>query len=89
MKKDKSTSRIRGTTPEIKAKARRLRHNMTTAEKNLWHALSGKKLGGYKFRAQQLNDYGYHVIRFRNDEVLTDLPSVLEKILKTAKELST
>jgi very-short-patch-repair endonuclease len=36
-------------------------------------------------RTQQLEDYGYRVIRFRNDEVLTDLPSVLEQILQAAR----
>jgi very-short-patch-repair endonuclease len=124
--KRKTTSRIRGTTPEIEAAARRLRRNMTPAEKKLWEALRGKQLGGLKFRAQhpvgpfildfycpacklaveldggvhedqtahdeartrQLNDYGYNVIRFRNEEVLGDLPSVLEQILAAARGLS-
>lgn len=119
----KTTPRIRGTTPEIEAAARRMRRNMTPAEKKLWKALKGKKLGGLKFRAQhpvgpfildfycpacklvveldgdvheeqagydeartqQLQDYGYRVIRFRNEEVLTDLPSVLEQILEAAQ----
>jgi very-short-patch-repair endonuclease len=31
-------------------------------------------------RTQQLTSYGYRVLRFRNDEVFTDLPSVLERI---------
>jgi very-short-patch-repair endonuclease len=124
--KRKTTSRIRGTTPEIEAAARRLRRNMTPAEKKLWEALRGKQLGGLKFRAQhpvgpfildfycpacklaveldggvhedqtahdaartrQLNDYGYNVIRFRNEEVLGDLPSVLDRILAAARGLS-
>jgi very-short-patch-repair endonuclease len=122
----KTTSRIRGTTLEIEAAARRLRRNMTPAERILWEALKGKKLSGLRFRAQhpvgpfildfycparklvveldggvheeqagydeartqQLEDYGYHVIRFRNEEVLTDLPSVLERILQVAWSLS-
>ncbi|UCC89948.1 MAG: DUF559 domain-containing protein, partial [Anaerolineales bacterium] len=42
----RTTSRIRGTTPEIEAAARRLRRNMTAAEKKLWGALKGKQLGG-------------------------------------------
>ena len=121
--RNKTTPRIRGTTPEIEAAARRLRRNMTPAEKKLWEALRGKKLGGLKFRAQhplgpfildfycpacrlaveldggvhgeqaeydevraqQLEDYGYRVIRFCNEEVLTDLPSVLERILQVAR----
>ena len=122
--RNKTTSRIRGTTPEIEAAARRLRRNMTPTEKKLWQALRGKKLGGLKFRAQHpvgpcildfycpacklvveldggvheeqaeydeartrhLNEYNYRVIRFRNEEVLEDLPSVLERILEAARE---
>ncbi len=121
--RNKTTPRIRGTTPEIEAAARCLRRNMTPAEKKLWEALKGKKLSGLKFRAQhpvgpfildfycpvcklvieldggvhegqaeydetrtqQLKDYGYRVIRFRNEEVLTDLPSVLQRILQAAR----
>ena len=36
-------------------------------------------------RTQQLNDYNYRVIRFRNEEVLADLPSVLKRILQAAR----
>jgi len=36
-------------------------------------------------RTKQLESYGYHVIRFHNKEVLTGLPSVLEKIREAAK----
>ena len=122
--RNKTTSRIRGTTPEIEAAARRLRRNMTPPEQKLWEALKGKKLGGLKFRAQhpvgpcildfycpacklvveldggvhdeqaaydesrtqQLENYGHCIIRFRNEEVLEDLPSVLERILEAARE---
>jgi very-short-patch-repair endonuclease len=118
----KITNRIRGTTPEIEAAARRLRQNMTPAEQTLWQALKGRQLAGLKFRpqhpvgpfildfycparklvveldggvhdeqvnydearARQLNDYGYRVLRFRNQEVLNDLDSVLERILDVA-----
>ena len=37
-------------------------------------------------RTEQLNAYGYTVIRFRNEEVFTALPSVLERILAAAAE---
>ena len=122
--RSKTTSRIRGTTPEIEAAARRLRRNMTPAEKKLWQALKSKKLGGLKVRAQhpvgpftldfycpacklvveldggvhegqaeydeartrRLNEYNYRVIRFCNEDVLEDLPSVLEQILGAARE---
>ena len=35
-------------------------------------------------RTKQLEQYGYRVIRFHNDEVLTNLPSVLEQIREVA-----
>ena len=37
-------------------------------------------------RTEQLNDYGYRVIRFRNEEVLEDLPAVLERLLEAAED---
>jgi very-short-patch-repair endonuclease len=37
-------------------------------------------------RTEQLNAYGYTVVRFRNEEVFTALPSVLERILAAAAE---
>jgi len=118
----KTTTRIRGTTPEIEAAARNLRQNMTPAEQVLWEALKGRQVAGLKFRCQhpvgpfildfycparklvvevdggvhdgqaeydaartqQLNDYGYQVLRFRNDEVLNDLDSVLERVRQVA-----
>ena len=117
---EKTTNRIRGTTPEIDAAARRLRHNLTPAEQLLSSALKGKQLNGLKFRCQhpvgrfivdffcpqsklvieldgaihdeqieydtarteQFKIYGYRVLRFRNKEVLNNLPSVLERILE-------
>ncbi len=44
--------RIRGTTPEIENAARKLRQNMTPAEKRLWSALRNKQLEGLRFRRQ-------------------------------------
>ncbi len=38
-------------------------------------------------RSEHLGEYGYHVIRFRNQEVLGNLPSVLDKILEAARVL--
>ncbi len=35
-------------------------------------------------RTQVLNNYGYRVLRFRNEEVLRNLGSVLEQILQAA-----
>ena len=45
-------SMFKGATPETFEKARRLRKNMTPAEKKLWNELKNKKLSGYKFRRQ-------------------------------------
>jgi very-short-patch-repair endonuclease len=36
-------------------------------------------------RTQHLERYGYRVMRVRNDEVLTDLPAVLEQIKSAAR----
>jgi very-short-patch-repair endonuclease len=112
--------RIRGTVPDIIAAARRLRQNLTPAEKTLWQALSKRQLNGMRFRCQhpvgpfivdfycpehrlvieldgsihdhqteqdtartaQLNQFGYRVIRFRNETVLTNLEHVLHQILE-------
>jgi very-short-patch-repair endonuclease len=111
--------RMRGTTPEIIAAARRLRQNLTPAEQVLWQALRNRQLRGLRFRCQQavetfivnfycpehrlvikvdgeihdtqqdydaartekLSQQGYRVIRFSNQQVLTDLNGVLETIL--------
>ena len=119
---DKTTLRVRGTTPEIEAAARQLRQNMTPAEQRLWDALRNKQLDGLKFRTQhpvgpfildfwcparklvvevdggihdyqadadearthQLEAFGYNVLRFRNQEVMDDLPAVLERIRQMA-----
>jgi very-short-patch-repair endonuclease len=40
--------------PEKLHRARELRHEMTPAEKMLWQALRGNKLGGLHFRRQQI-----------------------------------
>jgi very-short-patch-repair endonuclease len=37
-------------------------------------------------RTKHLEAYGYKVVRFRNEEVLTDLASVLETIREAAEE---
>jgi very-short-patch-repair endonuclease len=115
---NKTTPRIRGTTPEI--------YNLTPAEQLLWQALKGKQLNGLKFRRQhplgsfiadffcaehkliieldgavhkqqteyddarthKLEEFGYRVIRFRNQEVSANLDAVLERILEAVAEIS-
>ncbi|QCW99005.1 DUF559 domain-containing protein [Aggregatimonas sangjinii] len=104
----------------LKEHAKRMRNEPTPAETMLWNALSGKNLGGYKFRRQHiigeyiadficlkhnlivevdglihqlpenkksdtertewLENLGYRVIRFTNNQVLTNLENVLEEI---------
>jgi very-short-patch-repair endonuclease len=104
---------------EKQQRSRELRHDVTPAEKLLWHELRANKLGVH-FRRQQvisgfivdfychkadlvvevdgdihdlqkeedirrentLKELGLRVIRFRNEEVLNNLPSVLENIRK-------
>ena len=111
-------ARIRGTTPEIEAIARKLRKNLTIPEARLWSALRNKQLEGLRFRCQhpvgnfildfycpacklvveidgeihasqteydnartaKLSEYGYRVLRFRNEQVMNDLPKVLAQI---------
>ncbi|MBE9179889.1 DUF559 domain-containing protein [Oculatella sp. LEGE 06141] len=118
------SARIRGTTPDIVAAARRLRQNLTPAEQTLWQALKKRQLGGLRFRCQhpissfivdfycperrmaieldggihhqqldydaarteQLNQFGFRVLRFRNEEVMTDLDRVLHQILEASGE---
>jgi len=36
-------------------------------------------------RTKEIESFGYRVIRFRNEEVLSDIESVLNKILKACK----
>ena len=55
-------SRIRGTTPKIEKAARRLRRNMTPAEKRLWSALKNKQLAGLRFRRQ--HPVGNYILDF-------------------------
>jgi hypothetical protein len=40
-----------------------------------------------QYRTEHLEAYGYTVLRFTNDEVLTDLASVLERIAEAAAAL--
>ena len=116
--------RVRGSTRQIEAAARRLRADMTPAEQRLWAMLRNRRLDGLAFRCQHpvgrfildfyspacrlaveldggvheaqadsdeartavLQAHGYRVLRFRNEEVLDDLPSVLRRIAAAARE---
>jgi very-short-patch-repair endonuclease len=119
-----NSRRIRDTTPEIIAAARRLRQTLTPAEQILWQAIQKKQLGGLRFRRQhpistfivdfycpechlaieldgsshdaqsnydaerteKLKLFGYRVLRFRNEAVMTDLENVLRKILEASRK---
>lgn len=98
--------------------ARKLRRDMTDAEKALWQRLRGSRLDGFKFvrqfpigpfvadfacrsaglvieldggqhadssrdaeRTREIGRHGYTVIRFWNNDVLTNMDGVLETIL--------
>lgn len=51
-RRNTTTGRIRGTTPQIEAAARELRKTMTPAERVLWQALRRGQIGGLAFRRQ-------------------------------------
>ena len=120
---EKTTPRVRGTTPEIEAMAREMRRSLTPSESLLWQSLRRRRLGGFRFRCQhpvgpfvldfycpacrlvvevdgpvheaekeqdqartqQLNAYGYRVLRFHNEEVFNSMDAVLERILQAAQ----
>lgn len=106
-------------TSSLKHLARKLRKEMTDAERTLWERLRRKQILGYAFRRQYplgryivdfvcfekrliievdggqhleqqqedevrtrwLEQQGYEVLRFWNNEVLTEIDSVLEAIV--------
>ena len=106
--------RIRPVNPH----AKRLRQDMTDAERAIWGAVRGRQLKGFKFKRQwtlgpyvadfccwgrrliveidgsqhneevdrrrtaDLEKMGYQVIRFWNNDVLTNLDGVLEAIVQ-------
>ena len=104
-------------------RARRLRHDQTDAERQLWFRVRDRRLEGLKFRRQAplgqfvvdfccedahlvvevdggqhnendrdvlrtkaLETMGYLVLRFWNNDVLTNINGVLETIVSTAKQ---
>jgi len=104
--------------PQTKQRSRKLREQMTDAERKLWKVLRKKQMNGYKFRRQYpvrkyildfvcldtrlvievdggqhqesvandqertlwLEQQGFKVLRFWNNEVLDNLYAVLEVI---------
>ena len=109
--------------PDQKTRARKLRNDITDAEKKLWAQLRDRQLCGAKFRRQHpmgrfitdfccverdlvveldggqhaeqsvadlartdfLESRGYRVLRFWNNDVLTNLTGVLERISEALK----
>jgi len=107
------------------AQARKLRKNMTDAERKLWHFLRSRRLAGLKFRRQvpigpyivdfaclekkviveidggehnfpdhrrydaqrdaYLEGQGFRVLRFWNNQVLSDIEAVLTVILQACQ----
>ena len=121
MKHDFSKTKIfQGASPEIFARAKVLRKNMTPAEKVLWQRLRNHQIDGFYFRRQhpikyfiadfycakadliveldggihnnpdnkewdinrtaELEKSGITIIRFTNEEVMTDTENVIRKI---------
>ncbi|HEY4163041.1 MAG TPA: DUF559 domain-containing protein [Dongiaceae bacterium] len=106
------------TTKSTLSRARRLRDDMTDAEKALWRELRAEQIGGHKFRKQvpigpyvadfcclmqklvievdggqhamrasadtqrtrRLEEQGFRVLRFWNNDVLSNMPGVLHEI---------
>lgn len=48
--------------PRLVENARKLRVNMTDAERRLWHSLRGRRLSGFKFRRQYV--VGEYILDF-------------------------
>lgn len=104
---------------KVSPSARRLRIEMTDAERKLWSALRGRQLEGFKFRRQHplgpyildfaciehrlvieadggqhgesdtdnrrtaiLEQHGWRVIRFWNNDILTNIEGVVSEILR-------
>lgn len=105
---------------EMHERAKKLRREMTLAEKILWKHVKANKLNGLHFRRQQIvhgyfadfychqhaviveldggihelqKDYdteraahliarGFHIIRFKNEEIINNLPVVLNRIVE-------
>lgn len=49
-------------------------------------AIHEQQLAQDRARTEHLQQYGYRVLRFRNEEVFENMPAVLEKILVIATE---
>jgi very-short-patch-repair endonuclease len=63
--------------------AKKLRSNMTDAERRLWYRLRAHRFGGIKFK---LRDEGFRVLRFWNNDVLKRTDTVLELVLAALKD---
>ncbi len=125
MKRTIERNMFYGASPEIFARAERLRLNMTVAEKHLWNFLNKNQIQGYRFKSQhpisqfivdfychkarlvieldggihnelkikerdenreyELKQLGLEVIRFTNEEVLTNMQYVLCEIKNKIK----
>ncbi len=121
--RERTSSRVRGASPELVQMAQRLRRGMTAPERILWEALRKRQVNGLRFRAQHalgqfildfccpairlaievdgpdhtaraeqdkardahLATYGYTILRFTNQLVMTDLDTVLARIRESAE----
>ncbi|MBZ9629073.1 endonuclease domain-containing protein [Psychroflexus sp. CAK1W] len=60
-------SMFKGASPEIFLKAKKLRQNLTEAEKVLWELLRSKETLGHRFRRQ--HPFGNYILDFYNHEL--------------------
>jgi very-short-patch-repair endonuclease len=68
------------TSPSVQ-KARSLRGRMTDAERKLWYMLRDRRFAAAKFRRQvPLGNQGFTVVRFWNNDVLTNLRGVFTRL---------
>ena len=67
MRPDRHRPRIRGVSPEVRLAARRLRAEMTAAERLLWQALRRRAVDNLRFRRQHA--VGSYVLDFCCPEV--------------------
>jgi len=76
--------------------AKLLRKRMTPAERTLWQALRRNQLDGSIHEKQAGHDaertrifeyHGFHVLRVTNDDVLGELPALLDQIRSVVGDL--
>lgn len=60
--------------------ARELRKKQTEAEKILWGILRDRQFKNFKLRTDIIKKYGMRILRFKNEEIISNIKKVLKKI---------